>query len=84
MSDIESRTRTVVAQTLNLSNWIVTPDATLEKLGADSFDAIGLVMAVEREFGCSLPDDVFSALDDKKAKMTLQDLAGQIEEALKR
>lgn len=84
MSDIESRTRTVVAQTLNLSTWIVTPDATLEKLGADSFDAIGLVMAAEREFGCSLPEDVFSASDENKAQMTLQDFAVHIEKALKR
>ena len=84
MSDIESRTRAVVAQTLNLSPWFVTPDATLEKLGADSFDAIGLLMAVEREFGCSLPDDVYSALDAKKAHMTLGDFATQIEKALNR
>jgi len=82
MSDVEARTRNVVAQTLNLSKWIVTPDATLAKLGADSFDAIGIVMAIEREFGCRLPDSMFSVADVNKDKLTFEDLVTRIKEVL--
>jgi acyl carrier protein len=34
----------------------VTADASFRALGADSLDTVELVMALEDEFGCEIPD----------------------------
>lgn len=70
MSEITERVRSVVAKNLNLDWWIVTPNATLDRLGADSLDAIGLIMAVERELGFCLPQDVFDSIELKNGEWT--------------
>lgn len=82
MTDIEARTKTVVAKTLNIAEWIISSNSTLAKLGADSLDAIGIVMAVEREFGCVLEDDVFSPRDQEKAQLTFRDFVRTIEQSV--
>jgi acyl carrier protein len=48
-----------MAETLvGVTNDHVTPDTTLKELGADSLDAVELVMELEEEFDLSIPDDV--------------------------
>lgn len=48
----------IVAKELNVDPEKITMDTDLvEDLGADSLDAVELVMAVEEEFGCELDDE---------------------------
>ena len=35
----------------------ITRDTTFESLGVDSLDTVELVMALEEEFECEIPDD---------------------------
>ena len=49
----------LVAEELDVDPEQVTDDATLEEdLGADSLDAVSLVMALEERFGIEIPDDL--------------------------
>ncbi|WP_366525171.1 phosphopantetheine-binding protein [uncultured Roseibium sp.] len=79
MHDLETRAQTVVANTLKLTRWTIRPDSTMASFKADSLDAVGVIMALEREFGCSLPDDVFSPFDEQKSQLTFQELVELIE-----
>ncbi|MEO5365546.1 MAG: acyl carrier protein [Magnetococcus sp. WYHC-3] len=57
MSDINERVKKVVAEQLGVDLDQVTDDANFqEDLGADSLDNVELVMALEEEFGCEIPD----------------------------
>lgn len=48
----------LVAEELDVEPEQVTDDATLEEdLGADSLDAVSLVMALEERFGIEIPDE---------------------------
>lgn len=52
------KVKEIIASELNVSAEKVTLDAKLkEDLGADSLDAVEIVMALEDEFGCSIPDE---------------------------
>ncbi len=58
MSSIEERVKKIVAEQLGVSEDEVTPDASfIDDLGADSLDAVELVMALEEEFECEIPDE---------------------------
>jgi acyl carrier protein len=59
MNDIESRVRTIVAKQLDVTEERVTLDASfIDDLGADSLDVVELVMSLEDEFGCEIPDEL--------------------------
>jgi len=48
----------IVVDQLGVSEDQVNPDAKfIEDLGADSLDQVELVMALEEEFGCDIPDE---------------------------
>ena len=48
----------VIVDTLSCDEGVVTMEATIrEDLGADSLDAVQLNMAMEDEFGVSVPDE---------------------------
>ena len=48
----------VVGETLDVADGVeLTEDTNLEELGADSFDLLELVTALEDEFGLTLDDD---------------------------
>ncbi len=52
------KVREIVIATLNLDEEKLTPDADLIKdLEVDSIDVVELVMALEEEFGLSIPDE---------------------------
>ena len=52
------RVKEIIVDTLNLEAEKLTPDADLIKdLDVDSIDVVELVMALEEEFGLSIPDE---------------------------
>ena len=58
MSDIEAKVKEIVVEQLSVNADDVLPEAKfVEDLGADSLDQVELVMALEEEFECEIPDD---------------------------
>ena len=58
MSSIEDRVRKIVVEQLGVKEDAVTPNASfVDDLGADSLDTVELVMALEEEFECEIPDE---------------------------
>jgi|TARA_B110000503_G_C7115838_1_gene400306 acyl carrier protein len=58
MTEIQEQVIQVVSQQLNVDVGRVKPDSRLtEDLGADSLDAVELVMALEEAFKIEIPDD---------------------------
>lgn len=56
--EILDKVRGVIAEQLNVEEDVVTEDASfIDDLGADSLDIVELVMALEEEFGVSIPDE---------------------------
>ncbi len=73
MSSIEERVKKIVAEQLGVGEDEVTPDASfIDDLGADSLDAVELVMALEEEFECEIPDE------DAESITTLQQAVNYI------
>ncbi|MGH8426652.1 MAG: acyl carrier protein [Gammaproteobacteria bacterium] len=57
MSDIEEKVRKIVVEQLGVKEEDVKPEASfVDDLGADSLDTVELVMALEEEFECEIPD----------------------------
>ena len=57
-SSIETRVRKIVAEQLSVNEDKVTDDASfVNDLNADSLDTVELVMALEEEFECAIPDE---------------------------
>ncbi len=67
----EARIKDIIVEQLGVNEDQVTAEAKLmEDLGADSLDAVELVMAIEEEFGVEVPDDEaekLTSLGDIKA-----------------
>ena len=58
MSDVEERVKKIVIEQLDVSEDAVNTAASfVDDLGADSLDTVELVMALEEEFECEIPDD---------------------------
>jgi len=58
MSDIVARVKDIVVEQLGVSPDEVTTEASfIDDLGADSLDTVELVMALEEEFECEIPDE---------------------------
>lgn len=59
MSDsIEERVKKIVVEQLGVKEEEVTREASfVDDLGADSLDTVELVMALEEEFECEIPDE---------------------------
>ncbi|MEI6542992.1 MAG: acyl carrier protein [Methylococcales bacterium] len=57
MSNIEERVKKIVAEQLGVKEDIVNDASFVDDLGADSLDTVELVMALEEEFECEIPDD---------------------------
>jgi acyl carrier protein len=54
---IEERVKNVVAEQLDVSGDIDNNASFIDDLGADSLDTVELVMSLEEEFDCEIPDD---------------------------
>ncbi len=58
MENIEQRVRKIVAEQLGVNeSEIKNESAFVDDLGADSLDTVELVMALEEEFECEIPDE---------------------------
>mgnify|MGYP000350743142 CR=1 FL=1 len=58
MSDIEQRVKKIVAEQLGVDEAGVKQESSfVNDLGADSLDTVELVMALEEEFDCEIPDE---------------------------
>jgi acyl carrier protein len=58
MSTVEERVRKIIVEQLGVKEEQVTSDASfVDDLGADSLDTVELVMALEEEFECEIPDE---------------------------
>ena len=58
MATTYERVRKIVCEQLGASEEAVTPEASfVDDLGADSLDTVELVMALEEEFECEIPDE---------------------------
>ncbi len=58
MDNIEQRVMKIVAEQLGANEADVKIDSSfVGDLGADSLDTVELVMALEEEFGCEIPDE---------------------------
>ena len=58
MENIEQRVKKIVAEQLGVNEADIKNESNfVDDLGADSLDTVELVMAVEEEFECEIPDE---------------------------
>ncbi len=58
MSTVEERVKKIVVEQLGVKEEEVTGESSfVDDLGADSLDTVELVMALEEEFNCEIPDE---------------------------
>jgi len=71
---IKQRMKTVICEHLGVEASQVTESASLvEDLGADSLDALDLLMAVNEEFGTRIPAEKLPEI------LTVQDMINEVE-----
>jgi acyl carrier protein len=58
MNNVQERVKKIVVEQLGVNEDDVTESASfVDDLGADSLDTVELVMALEEEFECEIPDE---------------------------
>ena len=58
MSSVEERVRQIIVEQLGVKEDEISIDSSfVDDLGADSLDTVELVMALEEEFNCEIPDE---------------------------
>ena len=57
MSDTAERVKKIVAEQLGVKEEVANEASFVDDLGADSLDTVELVMALEEEFECEIPDE---------------------------
>ena len=58
MSSVEDRVKKIVVEQLGVNEGELSSDSSfVDDLGADSLDTVELVMALEEEFDCEIPDE---------------------------
>lgn len=58
MENVEQRVMKIVAEQLGVNESEVKSESSfVDDLGADSLDTVELVMALEEEFDCEIPDE---------------------------
>ncbi len=58
MSTVEERVKQIVVEQLGVKEEEVSEESSfVDDLGADSLDTVELVMALEEEFNCEIPDE---------------------------
>ncbi|HEY8856132.1 MAG TPA: acyl carrier protein [Rugosibacter sp.] len=58
MDNIEQRVKKIVAEQLGVNEADIKNESSfVDDLGADSLDTVELVMALEEEFECEIPDE---------------------------
>ena len=75
MSNIQERVIKVIAEQLSVDEEQVKAEAHfIDDLGADSLDLVELVMSLEKEFDCEIPDE------EAEKIQTVQDAVNYIED----
>ncbi|MDM8563441.1 acyl carrier protein, partial [Candidatus Marithioploca araucensis] len=75
-STIEERVKKIVVEQLGVKeNEVSNESSFVDDLGGDSLDTVELVMALEEEFGCEIPDE------EAEKIQTVQQAINYIEEA---
>lgn len=70
MSNIQERVKKIIIEQLGVSEDEVLEDASfVDDLGADSLDTVELVMALEEEFECEIPDEEAESITTVKQAM---------------
>merc|ERR1712187_323853 len=75
-ADVEAEVKAIIAEQLSVDESKIVPEATFTgDLGADSLDAVELIMAVEEKLGVQIPEEeaekmttVHAVLDYAKAQ----------------
>ena len=67
INDTASKITSIIAEKLHVDAANVTPQSTLQDLGADSLDMVDIVMKVEEEFSIEINDE------DAETLHTVQD-----------
>ena len=63
MASIEERVKNVIIESLSVDAEKVTPEASfVDDLDADSLDQVELILALEEEFGCQIPEEEASKI----------------------
>ena len=58
MENLEQRVKKIVAEQLGVNESEIKNESSfVDDLGADSLDTVELVMAIEEEFECEIPDE---------------------------
>ncbi len=58
MENLEQRVKKIVAEQLGVNESEIKNESSfVDDLGADSLDTVELVMALEEEFECEIPDE---------------------------
>ena len=74
--NIQEKVTEIIVEQLSVTADQVTPESKMiEDLGADSLDAVELVMAVEEEFGIEVPDEEAEKL------ISVSDIISHVEKA---
>lgn len=61
---IFDKIKKILSDQLDIEEEAITPESLLvEDLGADSLDAIDIVMSVEDEFGIEVPDEIIEKIE---------------------
>ncbi len=75
MEDHYAKLKTMVADRLHVGEDEISPESSfVEDLNADSLEVVELIMALEDEFGISIPDE------DAEKIITVQDAVNYIEQ----
>lgn len=70
------KVKEIIADQLGLEEDSITPESDIvEDLGADSIDAIDLILAVQEEFEIEIPDEAVESIK------TISDIVKYIEDA---
>ncbi len=74
MAAVYDKIKSLIMEELSVDEAIITPEARLvEDLGADSIDAVELIMTVEDTFAIEISDEVLQSIK------TVNDLVSYIE-----
>jgi len=75
--EVFEKVKKIIVEQLSVAETAVTMEASfIDDLGADSLDIVELVMALEEEFKCEIPDE------DAEKIQTVQDAVSYIDSKL--
>lgn len=76
--DTYNKVITIISQTLNIDKNTISPESSLEGLGADSLDMLEIIMKLEETFNIEISDE------EAEKVTTIQDAIEKIEKLRKK